>query len=124
MEAGFFIGGLLALSTIVLLSMRFLHSVDVELSESLNESSRVGVLTEEAMSKYPSLSQLSALQQYANDLEQRVTRLRDNAMNTDVVYAIRSDLRDRTLLLQEVARLININVDDVSEFDVRTAARV
>jgi hypothetical protein len=124
MEAGFFIGGLLALSTIVLLAMRFLHSIDVELSESLDESSRVGTLTEEAMRKYPSLSQLSALQQYANDLEQRVTRLRDNAMNTDVVYAIRSDLRDRTLLLQEVARLININVDDVSEFDVRTAAQV
>jgi hypothetical protein len=106
------------------LAARHFQNVDAEMSEMLADSKRTDMLMQEAMQRYPAHSKLGAVQQYYFDLENHIQTLRHNALNTDVVEALKSVLRDRTLLLQEISRMIHLEVENNSKFSVLTAARV
>jgi len=121
-QPALFIGGLMALATIIfLVTDRIMRRQVQEVVD--DEQKRIAMLIEEAMQRYPASTMLSGLIQFCHDQERLLESLRMNAEGADVFYAMKQVLRDRTLLLQEISRLTRIETENISGFDVLTAAQ-
>lgn len=122
-QPALFIGGLMALATIIMFATHHFKQQNNRLSESLDDQNRTTMLVEEAMQRYPASTMLSGLIQFCHDQERLLESLRMNAEGADVLEAMKQVLRDRTLLLQEVSRLTRIETERVSGFNVLTSAQ-
>ncbi|MDP1675688.1 MAG: hypothetical protein Q8L88_02390 [Bacteroidota bacterium] len=123
MQGIIFAIGLMIIAAVVMAVTHRFHNGDVEMSSSIEENKRISDLTEKAMTRYPDLPMMRAMQRYVWDMEERIETMRANAVGTDVLYAIESDLKECQLLREEISRLIKMEIDINSHFNVLHAAQ-
>ncbi len=115
----FFVGGLIVLTAACFIALKWIAKKENS-PEAIKERKRTDDLVNDARNRYPRTQLVQAVGQYIEDIEDQISTLKKNSLNTDVLFIVQNLTDDLRLLREYYANLLHIEVELQSGFNLFT----